>query len=171
MIDQLFDGGWHKDLPADARPVAHLVPRESLDSKNYGKGRFLELSRATLKAGWQIRTPDWKALPGGKRSRFTSIPMLTADEAGAELELEFNGTAVGAYVVAGPDAGILEARVDDGEFEPVDLYHRYSKGLHYPRTVMFAADLPAGNHLLTVRVSTETRSSGHAARIMKFVAN
>ena len=171
MIDQLFDGGWHKDLPADARPIAHLVPRESLDSKNYGKGRFLDLSRATLKAGWQIRTPDWKALPGGKRSRFTSIPMLTADEAGAELELEFNGTAVGAYVVAGPDAGILEARVDDGEFEPVDLYHRYSKGLHYPRTVMFAADLPAGNHLLTVRVSTETRSSGHAARIMKFVAN
>jgi methenyltetrahydromethanopterin cyclohydrolase len=131
----------------------------------------VDLAEATLKAGWQIKTPDWKALPGGKRSRFTSIPMLTADKAGAEMILEFTGTAVGVYVVAGPDAGILEARVDDGEFQPVNLYHHYSKGLHYPRTVMFAADLPAGNHVLTVRVSAETRSSGHAARIMKFVAN
>ena len=78
---------------------------------------------------------------------------------------------MGAYVVAGPDAGMLEARVDDGDFLPVDLYHRYSKGLHYPRTVMFATDLPAGEHELTLRVAEKSKSGGHAARIMKFVAN
>jgi len=37
--------------------------------------------------------------------------------------------------------------------------------------VMFGTGLSAGKHVLTVRVSAETRSSGHAARIMKFVAN
>jgi hypothetical protein len=99
------------------------------------------------------------------------MPMLTAEKAGAELTLQFSGTAVGAYLVAGPDAGILEARVDDGDFKPVNLYHRFSKGLHYPRTVMFGTELPAGEHVLTLRVSAETASSGHAARIMKFVAN
>ena len=171
MIDQLLDAAWNEALAKDARALAHDIPMQPLDALHYGKGRFVDLAEATLKAGWQIKTPDWKALPGGKRSRFTSIPMLTADKAGAEMTLEFTGSAVGVYVVAGPDAGILEARVDDGEFQPVNLYHHYSKGLHYPRTVMFAADLPAGNHVLTVRVSAETRSSGHAARIMKFVAN
>ena len=87
------------------------------------------------------------------------------------MTLKFTGTAVGAFVVAGPDAGILEARVDDGEFKPVNLYHRFSKGLHYPRTVMFGSGLVAGEHVLTLRVSAETTSTGHAARIMKFVAN
>jgi pimeloyl-ACP methyl ester carboxylesterase/lysophospholipase L1-like esterase len=171
MIDQLLDGAWNETLPDDARPVAHALPREPLDPLHYGNGRFVDPKQASLKAGWQIGTPDWKALPGGKRMRFTSMPMLTAEKAGAELTLQFSGTAVGAYVVAGPDAGILEARVDDGDFKPVNLYHRFSKGLHYPRTVMFGTGLPPGEHVLTLRVSAETESSGHAARIMMFVAN
>ncbi len=51
------------------------------------------------------------------------------------------------------------------------MYHAYSKGLHYPRTVMFGTDLPEGEHELTLRVSESTKSNGHAARIIKFVAN
>ena len=171
MIDQLLDSAWSEMLPDDARPVAHALPGVPLDPLHYGGGRFVDPKQASLKAGWQIATPDWKALPGGKRSRFTSIPMLTAEKAGAELTLGFTGTAVGAYLVAGPDAGILEVRVDDGEFKPVNLYHRFSKGLHYPRTVMFGSGLTAGEHVLTLRVSAETTSTGHGARIMKFVAN
>ena len=42
--------------------------------------------------------------------RLTSIPMLCATEPGAAVTLEFTGSAVGAYVVAGPDAGIVEVR-------------------------------------------------------------
>ena len=74
-------------------------------------------------------------------------------------------------MVAGPDAGILEARVDDGPPAEVDLYHRFSAGLHYPRTVMFATELAPGRHRLTLRVSDKTHSQGHAARIIEFVAN
>jgi hypothetical protein len=53
----------------------------------------------------------------------------------------------------------------------VDLYHHFSKGLHYPRTVMLGMELKAGKHVLTMRVAKETKSSGHAVRVMQFVAN
>ena len=81
------------------------------------------------------------------------------------------GRIAQGYLLAGPDAGTVEARIDDGAFRSVSLYHRFSKGLHYPRTVLFATDLSSGNHLLTVRISAETKSTGNAVRIMKFVAN
>ena len=171
MIDKLLDDAWSQPLPKDAQPVPHDMPEEPLDALNYDNGCFVDLEQAVIKTGWEIKTPDWKSLPGSKRSRFTSIPMLCADQPGMELTLKFTGTTVGAYVVAGPDAGILEARVDDGDSQPVNLYHRFSKGLHYPRTVIFGTDLPAGEHVLTLRISEDTESNGHAARIMKFVAN
>ncbi|MEK6234720.1 MAG: SGNH/GDSL hydrolase family protein [Planctomycetales bacterium] len=171
LIGQVLDEAWNKPLPDAAQPVAHAMPKTPLDPLHYGDGRFVELEQAVLKSGWEIKTPDWKSLPGGKRSRFTSIPMLCADQPKAELTLKFTGTAVGAYVVAGPDAGTVEARVDDGEFMSVNLFHRHSKGLHYPRTVLFGSDLPAGEHVLTLRVSENSASKGHAVRIMKFTAN
>jgi len=115
--------------------------------------------------------PEWKSLRGGKRERFTSIPMLCATNAGAELTLAFEGTAVGAYIVAGPDAGIVEASVDGGPFERVNLLHAYSKGLHYPRTVMLGTALAPGAHVLTLRMAAETQGDGHAMRVMQFVAN
>jgi hypothetical protein len=150
---------------------SHSSPERPLDPLHYGSGRFVDLAAAGIESGWEIKTPDWAAIPGGKRARFTSIPLICAEQAGATLTLRFTGTAVGAFVVAGPDAAILEAAVDDGEAQQIDLFHRFSKGLHYPRTVMFAADLEPGEHVLTLRVAAETKSKGHAARIIRFVAN
>ena len=97
--------------------------------------------------------------------------MLCSAEPDAEIQLTFEGTAIGAYLVAGPDAGVVEASVDGGMFRSLNLFHRFSRGLHYPRTVMFATDLAPGQHSLRLRVSTETNSAGHAVRIMQFVAN
>ena len=171
MIERLLGKAWNEPLAKAAPPRAHAMPDRPLVALHYGNGRFVDPGQATLKSGWKIRTPDWKAIAGGKRSRFTRIPMLCGHQPGSGLTLKFSGTAVGAYVVAGPDAGVLEARVDGGEFRPVNLYHRYSKGLHYPRTVMFATDLSTGDHVLTLRIAGETSSGGHAVRIMKFVAN
>lgn len=171
MIDRLLDTAWSETLSGGATAEPHAMPNEPLDPLNYGDGRFVNLEQAVAKSGWEIKTPDWKALPGGKRARFTSILMMCADQPAAELTLKFTGTTVGAFIVAGPDAGTLDARVDDGEFKKVNLYHRFSKGLHYPRTVIFGTDLEPGEHELTLRVSQETASGGHAARIIKFVAN
>jgi len=117
--------------------------------------------------------PDWGKLKGGKRKQFTNLDLLSADDAGAELTLEFTGKAIGTYVLAGPDAGVLEATIDGGEPVKIDLYHRYSRGLHYPRTVMFDADLKPGKHTLKLKtVAIENRKQGGlAARILQFVAN
>jgi lysophospholipase L1-like esterase len=169
MIDELFSRAWAS--PAAEGAVPAPVPLTPLDPFSYGSGRFVSPAAAQVKQGWSLGVPDWKALPGGKRDRFTSIPMLCATEPGAELSLAFEGTAVGAYIVAGPDAGVAEASIDGGPFAKVNLCHAYSKGLHYPRTVMFATALPRGAHTLTLRLSAETQSAGYAARIMQFTAN
>ncbi len=170
MIEGLFGQAWSGQPAAGAAPVPHPVP-PPLDPLNYQRGRFIDPGRAVVRGGWKLGVPDWPKLKGSTRSRFTGIPLLCADQPGALVTLEFSGTAVGAYVVAGPDAGVLEARLDEGPWVEVDLYHRFSAGLHYPRTVMFAADLSPGRHTLTLRVSDKTRSQGHAARIVEFVAN
>lgn len=171
MIDELFSRVWAAPLAAGAVAAPHAVPGTPLDPLCYAEGRFVAPETAKAGPGWTLDVPKWAALKGGKRARFTSVPMLCAAEPGAELSLMFEGTAVGAYVVAGPDAGTVEVRIDGGPVRTVDLYHAYSKDLHYPRTVMFADDLAAGPHTLTLRVTPETRSAGHAVRVMQFVAN
>ena len=173
MIATLLDAAWSKPLAKDAKPTAHRVPKASLDKNSYSNGHFQALETASTDNGWSIHKPDWKNIPGGKRDRFTNIPLLCATEAGSETTVKFKGKAIGAYVVAGPDAGIVEASIDGGDFKKIDLYHRFSKGLHYPRTVMFAADLPDGDHTLKLRISNSANkaSKGHAARIIQFAVN
>jgi len=171
MIDESFNRAWTDPLANDAAPVAHPMPADPIDPLNYGRGRFIDLERAKITQGWTLGVPDWTHLAGGVRDRFKNIAMLSAVEPGAELTLDFEGSAIGAYVVAGPDAGTLEGSVDRDAFKPVNLYHTYSKGLHYPRTVMFASDLKPGKHTLVLRVANSTTSAGHAARIVHFVAN
>jgi lysophospholipase L1-like esterase len=171
MIDELFSRAWTSPLAEGAKLEPAPVPLTPLDPLSYSAGRFVSPAEAKVKQGWTLGVPDWKSLPGGKRERFTSIPMLCATEPGAELTLAFEGTAVGAFVVAGPDAGIAEASVDGGPAQRVDLYHAYSKGLHYPRTVMLGTALQPGAHTLTLKISSETKSAGHAMRVMQFTAN
>jgi hypothetical protein len=170
LIDDLMGRAWKQPMADAAQPSAH-PPVEPLDRFCYEFGRFVDPQQAKLVCGWKHEVPAWTTLKGSKRSRFTEIPMLCAEQPGAELELEFSGTAVGAYVVAGPDAGRVEARIDNGPPVEIDVYHHFSAGLHYPRTVMFAVDLKPGPHTLTLRMTDQTRSAGHALRIMQFVAN
>ena len=73
--------------------------------------------------------------------------------------------------MAGPDAGALEYSIDGGPAHTLETYHRFSKGLHYPRTVMFRTDLDPGPHQLRLRMSGKSSSGGHAARILEFVEN
>ncbi len=87
--------------------------------------------------------------------------------------MHFNGRALGAYVLAGPDAGVLEVSINGGDYKRVNLYHRYSRGLHYPRTVMFATDLKPGKHTAQIRVALPKRGTpgNRTARILQFTVN
>ena len=171
MIEELLNRSAANPLVKDLAITTLPMPSKPLDEMNYEHGRFIDLKEAKIVGGWTLGIPDWKSLPGGKRAQFTTIPILSATEPGAEATVQFEGTAVGAYILAGPDAGIAEASIDGGPFQSVDLFHRFSKGLHYPRTVLLGAELSPGAHTLTLRISKETKSGGHAMRIMHFVAN
>lgn len=169
LIDELLDRAWKGKLAEDAQQQPHPLPN-LLDPGSYVRGQFIPPKTARAD-GWNLHVPPWEELPGGKRKRFLGKDLLCGTRPGQTLTLQFEGSAVGAYVLAGPDAGTVEVRVDEGEFRPVDLYHRFSKGLHYPRTVMFAVDLEPGKHTLELRISKQTASGGHAVRILQFVAN
>jgi lysophospholipase L1-like esterase len=173
MIKTLLGNTWSKPLDQSAELTVHPMPEDSLDKGSYSNGHFQPLDTASTDSSWKLHTPDWKNIPGGKRARFTNIPLLCATEPGSETTVNFKGQAIGAYIVAGPDAGIVEASIDGGAFKKVDLFHRFSKGLHYPRTLMFATDLSAGDHVLKLRISDANNkdSKGHAARIIQFAVN
>lgn len=149
-----------------------VLPASLLES-SFDRGRFLEFTAVKLSTGWTRAIPDWQAIEGSKRERFLKQDAFFSSVAGSGLSCSFRGRAIGAFVLAGPDAGRLEYSIDGGPWQTVELYHQYSRGLHYPRTVMFSSDLKAGDHRLQVRLSSEHHvdSKGTAARILDFVVN
>ena len=171
MIGSLLDRAWSRPPVKKAAP--HALPWKPLDIGSYQRGHFLSPA-ASANAGWTWQVPDWKNIPGGFRTDpFAGKKLLTATAPGPETEVKFKGRALGAYVLAGPDAGILEVSIDGGKWRSVNLYHRHSLRLHYPRTVMFATDLKTGAHTAKIRLSkaSDARSRGTAARILQFVIN
>ncbi len=172
MVIDILDAAWRQPLDTAAEPLDHRLPKP-LDSNSYFRGRFIGIDTAKLDDHWKVGQPDWSSIAGQLRTRFAESELLFASDPGAELSLEFDGTAIGAYVLAGPDAGQLEYSIDGGKFNSVDLYHRFSKGLHYPRTVMFETNLKDKKHRLTLRLgkSRNQASLGSSARILQFVAN
>ncbi|MFT7619007.1 MAG: lysophospholipase L1-like esterase/pimeloyl-ACP methyl ester carboxylesterase [Planctomycetota bacterium] len=171
LVERLLNKAWNKPLTANATRLAHALPETPLTPAHLGNGKLVAPDQAKLGKGWRVEIPDWKSLPGNKRSRFTNIPILCADKEGAELQFEFSGTTVGGYILAGPDAGSLEAKVDDGNYKTFDLFHRFSKNLHYPRVVLFANGLAPGRHTLNLRVAKSHEVNRCAARILKFTVN
>lgn len=172
-VERLMETCW-KDEPAANAPVKpYDLPKEPLDRWNYGDGVLVGPEKAKTDAGWTRGTPDWKSLKGECRERFAREELLCSKQPGAEAKLVFSGTAVGLYVLAGPDAGSVDYSIDGAPFQTRDLYHEYSAGLHYPRTCMLETELSPGRHELTLRVSDRQnpKSSGHAVRILQFAVN
>ena len=172
-IAKLFDLAWSKPLAENSEPEPYFMPKEPLDEYNYGQGRHIKYEQVYIINDWEIGVPQWENIDGTKEERFCQIPMLSAEKPGATLALSFSGTAVGVYVVAGLDAGMVEFSIDGKPLKKVDLYHPFSDAYHYPRTCIFDADLDPGPHKLTLRVADTQNpaSTGHAARIISFVAN
>lgn len=144
------------------------LPPEPMDRNSYFKGRFLSPEKVSLTDGWKFSEPDWKSLPGGKRGRYLGRRLLHCESPEKPIRLKFEGQAIGAFVSAGPDAGILEFTIDGKRKGSIDLHHRYSKGLHYPRSVMFAHDLPSGSHEIELSIKSGKRT---AVRILEFCIN
>ena len=145
---------------------------EAINPNNFELGRIVDPSACNYSPHWSYSVPDWEKLEGKKRDRYMDRPVLWTTKAGAELKFEFSGTAIGAFMVSGPDAGTFEFSIDGGPFEEVDPYHqRFSRNLHYPQTVMFANDLIKGKHTLNLKVLKKSSGSGNAVRIFYFAIN
>jgi lysophospholipase L1-like esterase/pimeloyl-ACP methyl ester carboxylesterase len=171
-INRLFDACWENPVLDSPECAAYPLPDESIDEKNYSRGRFVELNEAVLEKDWKY-IPAWDSQNGHNRQRFKQIPILEALEPGATLRLPFSGTAVGIYTLAGPDVGMLEYRIDNQEFKPLDQYTQWSGQLHIPWAYMLDADLEMGAHTLILKTSTikNEKSDGYASRIVKFLVN
>jgi len=158
--------------PVADEPRPHPLP-EPVDSRSYSRGRFGSIADVRMLRGFKL-DPAWKPADGkGTRAGFVDVPALTATEPGAEFEFDFDGTAVGLFITAGPDTGRIEARIDGGSPRSVDTFTQWSPGLHLPWAAMLADDLPPGRHVVRVSLSTERhpQATGTALRVFHLLLN
>lgn len=173
LVEDLLQESWDEvDLSKAKAPTPYSLPKP-LDQFCFSSAKFSDKSAIPLADGWTLETPDWSKLAGECRTRFRTEKLFCSNSPGKSLTFTFEGTALSAYVLAGPDAGQLEVRIDGGDWQTTDLYHAYSGGLHYPRTVVIASDLERRQHQVEIRVHPKSneRSKGTAARILEFGIN
>ena len=172
-IKRLFDEAWKGSLPGDAMTKEHVVPDKPLDEKSYFRGKLVEVDQAVPGEGWRI-VRNWEPTDkAGVRDGFVKVPALVSETPGAILKLAFQGTAVGIFVVAGPDAGTVEYHVDGGPVVLRNLYTQWSGGLHIPWAQVLDAELAPGRHELVLKVSGPADPEGRrcAVRILYFLVN
>lgn len=164
-INHLFDEMWTSDLPIKA----HDIPQAPLDKYSYYHGKFIDIREAKPDKGWTYEAawhPEDKA---GTRNGFVDVPMLETKKAGSKLTLSFTGTAIGIFCVAGPQAGIIEYRVDKKPFKKLDMYTQWSSGLYIPWVYMLETELEDTPHQLELRMTAEGK--GTECQIRNFVVN
>lgn len=178
MIAALLDDAWSE--PTDGAPTPRETP-EPLDEFSYFNAGFrgfdgvstnvgkIDDGASVKDGGFKLYVPDWSKIPGAFRSRFANLPLLCGEKIGAEFSFEFDGRALALYVLAGPDAGRLDVKIDGGDWRQVEIFHDYSGGLHYPRAVALADGLKRGRHSVVCRIAAEKNedSAGNAARILQ----
>jgi sialidase-1 len=148
-----------------------------LDSQSYAQGRLMDITSARLTRGFRL-DPAWEPAAEldengrrkvGVRPGFVKVPALIAEEPGAELEFSFEGRGCGLFITAGPDAGIVEACVDQGEWNEVKTNPHQS--LHLPQTIIINDQLQPGHHIAKVRISTSSKPGQSALRVFHLLAN
>lgn len=171
-IKTFLEHAWKGTIAEDDKIEPYLLP-EPIDPANYGKGVLIEAKKARVISGWQL-IENWKPDDGkGTRPNYVHVPMLVSQEEGDSLEFTFYGNAVGLAVVAGPDAGIIEYKIDNNNWQKQDLFTPWSAGLHLPWFYTLGAGLEEGEHVLHIRIAAEKnpQSIGNACRIRYFFVN
>ncbi len=167
-----LESAWAGSVAEDDKMETYPQP-EPIDNANYDNGKLVLAENAKLINGWQI-VKNWNPKDGkGTRENYVNVPMLVGQYEGSILEFHFTGNAVGIAVAAGPDAGIIEYRIDDENWQKQDLFTRWSLNLHLPWYYTLAAGLADGEHTLQIRITGEknSQSVGTACRIRYFYIN
>ncbi|MBF0198934.1 MAG: SGNH/GDSL hydrolase family protein [Planctomycetes bacterium] len=173
MIKNALLKEWSRPLAAKFKPIDHSMV-ELKDAMSYLRGRFIPLSDIEMDDAWVVAVPKWKEVGGRVRGRFKESTMIHSSTIGAKLKVSFKGTAIGAYVLSGPDTGILRCSIDGKSPVDIDPIHKYS-GFHYPQTIMLFDDLEYVNHVMTLELIDNKpgrlRKGGTAFRALHFTAN
>lgn len=176
-VIRLFDSAWNTNAVSTVGGP-HPLP-DPIDPESYFHGRLVSVKEAVesgavqLKSGWKLIS-DWSPNDGkGTRPGFVHVPVLEATEAGSTVEFQFTGQSVGVFVASGQDTGILEYRVDGGDWKPQELFTQWSPSLHLPWAKILATGLGPGMHQIEMRVadSANPASRGHAIRIVHLLVN
>ncbi|GGW48317.1 SGNH/GDSL hydrolase family protein [Arenibacter certesii] len=171
-IITFLENAWDGNVAEDDKITVHSLP-EKLDNNSYDNGALIPISNNMASKGWKYDA-NWKPSDGvGSRENYTNVPMLIGSTTGAILKFKFEGTAVGITVAAGPDAGILEYRIDNGPWLKQDLFTNWSSHLHLPWYFTLKTDLMPGKHVLRLRLNKEKNmaSKGNSCRIRYFYVN
>ena len=174
-IRRLLSRHWAVRRLTEMAVLEHGTP-EPLDRFSYDAGEMRAPTEATTLSGFELVEdcdPRAGGVGGGVRRGFYNAPMLVGTEPGASLSFTFKGRAVGVWVPAGPDAGVIEHRIDGGDWSAQDLFTHWSGGLHLPWVYVLAPELNRTEHTLELRIAEtkNPRSKGHACRIAHFVIN
>jgi sialidase-1 len=164
-IERLFDAAWSVggQQPAER---ARVLPA-ALDEKSYYRGRIVDVGETVRGDGWRVEA-DWTPRDGvATRKGFVHVPVLLTETAGAECRWNFQGTAAGLFVAAGPDSGTVEYSIDGGAWRRQKLFTEWSAKLHIPWAYVLDGDLAPGAHELTMRLL----EPGKAIRIVSLLAN
>lgn len=159
-----------EDTISGETPQMVPVP-DLLDSGSFARVEWIDPQEVNWLGGWKWGPVSDTLLPKGQiREDYLKYEALRSDEAGNYLYYTFSGNSLGAFVLAGPDAGRFEVSINGEEWRSVELYHRYSKNLNYPRSVLLAEDLGNRFHTAAIRVapSGNPESEGTTATILGF---
>lgn len=169
---EFLNNAYSSHIDPDDKIESQVMPSK-LDPLCYDQGTLIDISTIKLSKGWEI-DPKWKPSDGtGIRANYTNVPMLIGKTPGSHISMKFEGNAVGLAVAAGQDAGIIEYRIDKGEWKKQDLFTRWSKGLHLPWYYTLATGLSSSQHKLEIKISTDKSdlSTGNACRIRYVFVN
>jgi lysophospholipase L1-like esterase len=170
-IRQFLENACDNITGIEENDSANLPP--PLDPDSYAQGKLVEPTSDQVSEGWQM-IDNWKpAGSGGTRNNYVRVPMLVGIYPGDPIRFQFEGNAVGIAVASGPNAGIIEYRIDGASWKKQDLFTRWSQQLYLPWYFTLASGLESGKHTLEIRLSEEknSESQGMHAIIRYFFYN
>ncbi len=171
-IKRLLDRAWSESVGRETEIKAYPMPKP-LDTQSYAGGKFVDIKEAKVLGGFTLDPQCHPDNSGSFRTGFVDVPMLVGEVPGDSFEFGFSGKGVGLFVAAGPDAGTIEYRIDEGPLQTLDTFTKWSRGLNIPWAYILDVDLSPGHHTLTVTIASQTnsKSKGHALRIRNLLVN
>lgn len=183
LIATILDRDYLNGAVAETKPHNLPAPIDAFSYSNASwrgfdaiatnEGATIADENALERGAFRLYEPNWPQIRGSFRQTFAGVPLLCGEKAGAELKFEFDGNALALFILAGPDAGMIDYRIDKGDWRRANAFHHYSGGLHYPRALTLADALENGRHNVELRLASDKdgRSSGTALRILQIAVN